>query len=48
MVEEVNGEDNSTNLEDIDPDRKAIHIHEVMEHNLVGYAKHYSYGSTKI
>jgi hypothetical protein len=48
MVEEINGEDNSTNSENIDPDRRAIHIHEMMEHNLVGYAKHYSYGSIKI
>jgi hypothetical protein len=29
-------------------DRRATHIHGGMEHNLVGYAKYYSYGSTKI
>ncbi len=48
MVEEVINEDNSTYSKNIDLDRKAIHIHGGMEHNLVGYAKYYSYGSTKI
>jgi hypothetical protein len=48
MVEEVNGGDNSTNLEDKDPTKRALHIHGEMEHNLFGYAKYYSYGSTKI
>jgi hypothetical protein len=46
MVEEANGGDNSTNSKDIDPIKRAIHIHGRMEHNLVGYAKHYSCGST--
>ncbi len=40
--------DNSTNLENINPDQKAIHIHGGMEHNLAKYAKYYSYGCTKI
>ncbi len=30
------------------PNRRAIHIYGGMEHNLVGYDKYYSYGSTKI
>jgi hypothetical protein len=47
-IEKVNGGDNSINLKNIDPYRKAIHIHGGMEHNLVGYAKYYSYGNTKI
>jgi hypothetical protein len=34
MVEEINGGDNSTNL-----DRRAIHIHGGIKHNMVGYAK---------
>jgi len=29
-------------------DRRAIHIHGGMEHNLAGYAKYYSYGHTEI
>jgi hypothetical protein len=48
MVEKVNGGNTSTYLKNIDPDRKAIHIHGRMEHNLVEHAKYYSYGSTKI
>ncbi len=48
MVEEVNGGDNSTYLENINLYRKAIHIHGGMEHNLAEYAKYYSCGSTKI
>jgi hypothetical protein len=39
MVEEVNGGDNSTNSENIDPNIRAIHIHEGMEHNLAEYTK---------
>jgi hypothetical protein len=46
LVEEVNGGDNSTDSKDIDPIKRAIHIHGGMEHNLVRYAKYYSYGST--
>jgi hypothetical protein len=50
MVEEINGGDNSTNLENTNPNpnKRAIHIHGGMEHNLAGYAKYYSYRSTKI
>jgi hypothetical protein len=46
MVEEINGGDNSIDLKNIDLDRKAIHIHRGMEHNLVRYAKYYFCGST--
>jgi hypothetical protein len=45
MMEEVNGGNNSTYSKSIDPNKKAIHIHGRMEHNLVGYAKYYSYGN---
>jgi hypothetical protein len=48
MVEKVNGGDNSTNLKDTDPAKRAIHIHGGMEHNLAEYAKYYSCGNTKI
>jgi len=48
MVEKVNGGDNSTNSKNIDLDRRAIHIHGRMEHNLVKYAKHYSCGNIEI
>jgi hypothetical protein len=44
MVEEVNGGDNSIDLENMNLDKRAIH----MEHNLAGYSKHYSCRSTKI
>jgi hypothetical protein len=47
-VEEVNGRDNSTELENTNPNKTAIHIHRVMEHNLVEYAKYYSCGSIEI
>jgi hypothetical protein len=39
MVKEINGGDNSIDSENIDLDRRAIHIHGGMEHNLTGYAK---------
>jgi hypothetical protein len=48
MVEEVNGGDNSTYLENIDPYKRAIHVHGGMKHNLAKYAKYYSCGNTKI
>jgi hypothetical protein len=48
MIEEINGGDNSTDSENTNPNRKAIHIHGRMKHNLAGYAKYYSYGSIKI
>jgi hypothetical protein len=44
-IEEVNGGDNSIYSKNTDPNRKAIHIHGGMEHNLARYAKYYSYGS---
>jgi hypothetical protein len=47
-IEEVNGGNNSTNSENIDPDKRVIHIHGRMEHNLAEYAKYDSYGRTKI
>jgi hypothetical protein len=48
MIEEVNGVDNSTNLKNTNPEKRAIHIRGGLEHNLAGYAKYYSCGSTKI
>jgi hypothetical protein len=48
MVEKINGWDNSTDSENANLDRRAIHIHGGMEHNLARYAKYYSYGNTKI
>jgi hypothetical protein len=36
MIEGVNGGDNSIDSESIDPDKRAIHIHGGMEHNLIG------------
>jgi hypothetical protein len=48
IVEKVNGGNNSINSKNIDLDRRAIHIHGGMEHNLVEYAKYYSCGNTKI
>jgi hypothetical protein len=48
MVELVYGGDNSIDLENTNPNRKAIHIHGGMEHNLARYAKYYSCGCTKI
>jgi hypothetical protein len=45
MVEEINGGDNSIDSENINPNRRAIHIHGGMEHNLAVYATYYSYGS---
>jgi hypothetical protein len=47
VAKEVNGGDNSSNLENMNPNKKAIHIHGGMEHKLVGYAKYYSYESIK-
>jgi hypothetical protein len=40
VVEEINGGDNSTNSKNKNLDRKAIHIHGGMEHNLAEYAKY--------
>jgi hypothetical protein len=44
----VNGGDNSTNSKNTNPNRRAIHIHGGMEHNLAGYAKYYSCTNTYI
>ncbi len=48
VIEVVNGGNNSTNLENTNLDRRAIHIHGRMEHNLIGYAKYYSCGCIEI
>jgi hypothetical protein len=48
MVEEINGGDNSTNSRNTDLDKKVIHIHGGMEHNLARYAKYYSHRSIEI
>jgi hypothetical protein len=48
VVEAIYGGDNSIDSENTNPNQKAIHIHGEMEHNLVKYAKYYSYGCTKI
>jgi hypothetical protein len=47
-VEVINGGNNSTNLENTNLDKRPIHIHGGMEHNLAGYAKYYSCGRTKM
>jgi hypothetical protein len=39
-IEKVNGGDNSTYSRNIDLDKRAIHIHGGMEHNLAMYAKY--------
>jgi hypothetical protein len=48
MVEKINGGNNSIDLKNTNPDKKAIHIHGGMEHNLVGDAKYYSYENIEI
>jgi hypothetical protein len=47
VVEVVNGGDNSTNFENRNLDKSAMHIHGGMEHNLAKYAKYYSCGRIK-
>jgi hypothetical protein len=47
-IVEVNGEDNSIDLENKDPNKRAIHIHGGMEHNLAKYVKYYSCGNKEI
>jgi hypothetical protein len=47
-LKKSNGGDNSTNSKNTNLNKRAIHIHGGMEHNLAGYAKHYSNGSIKI
>jgi hypothetical protein len=39
VVEKINGGDNSIDFENTNPNKRAIHIHGGMEHNLVEYAK---------
>jgi hypothetical protein len=48
MVEIVYGGDNSTDSKNTNLDRRAIHIHGRMEHNLARYAKYYSCGCIEI
>jgi hypothetical protein len=48
MVQNFNGGNNSIDLENIIINRRAIHIHGGMEHNLAMYANSYSCGSTKL
>jgi hypothetical protein len=48
MVEKVNGGNNSIDSKNTDINKRAIHIHGGMEHNLAKYTKYYSDGSTKI
>jgi hypothetical protein len=48
MIEEVNGGDNLIDSKNIDLDKRAIHIHGRMEHNLTRYAKYYSCGNIEI
>jgi hypothetical protein len=40
MVEEINGGNNSTYSRNIDPNKRAIHIHGRMERILARYAKY--------
>jgi hypothetical protein len=47
-VEVVYGGDNSTDSKNTNLDRRAIHIHGRMEHNLVECAKYYPCRHTKI
>jgi hypothetical protein len=48
VVETVNGGDNSIDLKNTNLNRRPIHIHGGMEHNLTGYAKYYSCGCIEI
>jgi len=48
VVEIVNGGDNSTDSKNTNPNRRTIHIHGGMEHNLAEYAKYYSCGCIEI
>ncbi len=47
-IKQVNGGNNSINLENTNLDRRAIHIHGRMEHNLIKYVKYYSCRSIEI
>jgi hypothetical protein len=44
----VNGGNNSTDAKNTNLDKRSIHIHGGMEHNLAGYAKYYSCGCIEI
>jgi hypothetical protein len=48
MVEVVNGGNNSTYSKNTNQDRRAIHIHGGMEHNMDKSTKYYSCGRTKM
>jgi hypothetical protein len=48
MVEEINARNNLIDSENIDPNRRAIHIHGRMEHNMAKYTKYYSCGNIEI
>jgi hypothetical protein len=48
VVEIVYGGDNSIDSKNTHSNKRVIHIHGAMEHNLVEYAKNYSCGCTKI
>ncbi len=48
MILKNNVGDNLIDPENTNLDRRAIHIHGTMEHNLAEYAKYYSCGNTKI
>jgi hypothetical protein len=47
-VEAINGGNHSIDSKNKNLDKRAIHIHGGMEHNLIKYAKYFSYGRTKI
>ncbi len=47
-IKKINGGDNSTDLENTNLNKRAIHIHKGMEQNLARYAKYYFYRNTKI
>jgi hypothetical protein len=48
LIKLVNGGDNSTDSKNTNSNKRAIHIHGGMEHNLAEYAKYYSCGRIKI
>jgi hypothetical protein len=43
-IKEVNGENNSIDSKNTNPNRRVVHIHGRMEHQLAEYANYYSYG----
>jgi hypothetical protein len=46
MLKKINGGNNSIDSKNIDPNKRAIHIHGRMEYNLARYAKYYSCKNT--